>query len=98
MLLGVALGLGAFAWPSLIAPWFATGSRAIHRVHHLGYGALLGILGAVPLVLQGRDPGSKPAAMQEVAPVAFIMVVAEAVSTDLERTLGGGRSRYPERP
>ena len=84
MLLGLALGLGAFAWPSLIAPWFATGSQVIHRVHNLGYGALVGILVAAPLLLQARDPGSKPAAMQEAAVAAFVMVVAEAVSTDLE--------------
>src|SRR5206468_2557050 len=60
----------------------ARGSQVIHRVHNLGYGALIGILVAAPLVLQGRDPGSKPAAMQEVALVGFVMVVAEAVSSD----------------
>ena len=84
ILLGLVLGLGAFGWPSLVAPWFATGSQVIHRVHNLGYGALVGILLAAPLVAQARRPEARPAAMQQAIVAGVTMVVAEAVSTDLE--------------
>jgi hypothetical protein len=89
VLLGLALGLGAFGWPSLIAPWFATGTQVVHRVHNLGYGnlgygALVGILLAAPLVLQARRPEERPAAMQQALVVAAAMVVAEVLSSDFD--------------
>src|SRR5437763_15687132 len=84
ILLGVALGLGALGWPSLIAPWFATGPQVIHRVHNLGYGALVGVLLATPLVLQARRPETKPAAMQQALLVSMAMVAAEIIALDLD--------------
>jgi hypothetical protein len=84
VLLGLALGLGAFGWPSLIAPWFATGSQVIHRVHNLGYGALVGILLAVPLVAQGRRPEAKSAAMQQALAVSFAWLVAEVNALNVD--------------
>lgn len=89
LLLGLAIGLGALAWPSLVAPWFARGAKATARVHDLAYGSLAGVLIAVPLVSQARDAARRVAAMQEAALAAVAWVIGGVVSGAADLTIAG---------
>lgn len=80
---GAGLGLGAFAFPSLLFAWFGVGGREVHRIHDLAWGAHAGLLIALPLLLQARGPERKPAAMQTAALGVVALVIANTISTSL---------------
>ncbi|HEX9824148.1 MAG TPA: hypothetical protein VGB51_07125 [Actinomycetota bacterium] len=81
---GLGLGLGAFAFPSLVLGWFGIGDREIHRVHDLAWGAHAGLLIALPLLLQSRAPERKPAAMQQAVLAMVALALGYAISSSLE--------------
>jgi MFS family permease len=65
--LGVAVALPLFGWPSLVLGWFETGDRLAHRVHDLSYGIWAGILLAVGYLSQLRAPERRVAGFQQAA-------------------------------
>jgi hypothetical protein len=67
VLLGLGLGIAGFGFLSLIGGWFGAGGREAHKVHDLGYGAVAGILIALPFLLQAWGPERKPAVMRGAA-------------------------------
>jgi hypothetical protein len=81
ILLGLGLGVAGFGFLSLIGGWLGAGGREEHRVHDLAYGAVAGILIALPFLLQAVRPERKPAVMQGAA--------AAAVAFGLGYALGG---------
>lgn len=84
IVLGVAAGIGAFALVALVASWFIGGDRDVHRIHDLGWGALGGLLLALPLILQGWRPEQRVAATQQFSLVILVAVVAAAISDGLD--------------
>lgn len=63
-LLGLGIGFGVFAFPTLFLAWFGIPEeRQIHQVHDLGYAAQTGVLFAIPLLIQAFNPERKPAVM-----------------------------------
>ena len=80
VLFGLGIGIGTFAFPSLVAAWFGVGGREIHRVHDLSWGALAGLLIALPFLLQARRPETKPAVMQGAAAAGLGLTLGWALS------------------
>ena len=67
VLFGLGLGIAGFGFISLIGGWVGAGGREEHKVHDLGYGAVAGLLVALPFLLQAWSPERKPAVMQGAA-------------------------------
>ncbi len=67
VIFGLGIGFAGFGFLSLIGGWFGAGGREVHKAHDLAYGALAGILIALPFLLQARRPETKPAVMQGAA-------------------------------
>jgi MFS family permease len=80
--LGVALALPLFGWPSLVLGWFETGDRLAHRVHDLGYGVWAGLFMAVGYLSQLRAPERRIAGFQQVALALVGQTIASALSAD----------------
>jgi MFS family permease len=80
--LGVALALPLFGWPSLVLGWFETGDRLAHRVHDLGYGVWAGLFMAVGYLSQLRAPERRIAGFQQVALALVGQAIASALSAD----------------
>lgn len=78
IVLGIALGFGTFALIGLVAAWFVGGDRETHRIHDLAWGALGGLLLALPMLVQSRRPGRRLALMQQIA-LATLAVAAAGV-------------------
>lgn len=72
--LGLLMGFFLFGLPLLILGWFDSEDGGIHRFHSLSWGALIGLLAAVPALLQLRRPERKIAALQQIG-VVFIAVI-----------------------
>ena len=64
VIFGLGLGTAGFGFLSLVGGWFGAGGREEHRVHDLAYGALAGLLIALPFLIQAVRPERKPAVMQ----------------------------------
>ena len=67
VIFGAGLGLAGFGFLSLVGGWVGAGGREEHRVHDLAYGAVAGLLIALPMLLQAVAPERKPALMQGIA-------------------------------
>jgi hypothetical protein len=80
--LGVALALPLFGWPSLVLGWFETGDRLAHRVHDLGHGIWAGIFLAVGYLSQLRAPERRIAGFQQVCLALAAEAIAAALSVD----------------
>ena len=83
IVLGVALGIGTFALVGLVSAWFVGGEREIHRVHDLAWGALGGLLLALPMILQGWSPERRVALMQQIVLASVAVTVAGLLSDNL---------------
>ena len=80
-LFGLGIGFGAFAFLSLATAWFGVGDREIHQVHDLAYAAQVGVLFALPLLIQAVNPERKPALM--------VIAAASGLGSALGYGLGG---------
>ncbi len=67
VIFGLGLGLAGFGLLSLVGGWVGAGGREEHRIHDLAYGAVAGLLIALPMLLQAARPEGKPAVMQGIA-------------------------------
>lgn len=67
VLFGLGLGIAGFGFLSLLGAWFGAGGREEHRIHDLGYGAVAGLIIALPMILQAIRPERKPGVMQGIA-------------------------------
>ena len=83
IVLGVGVGIGTFAWVSLVVGWFYGGERDIHRVHDMAWGGVGGLMIALPMVLQGWRPERRLAAMQEIALASAALLVAGLMSAEV---------------
>lgn len=79
-LLGVVTGLALFGLPLLVVSWFDTEDGGIHRFHYLAWGAFIGLLAAVPALLQLRRPERKVAATQQIGIVLVAVVLGYVLS------------------
>lgn len=77
--LGAFIGVMSFAFIALVSSWFVGGERDIHRVHDLGWGALGGLLVALPMILQGWRPESGGALQQQILIASVALVAASAL-------------------
>lgn len=104
-LLGVVTGLLLFGLPLLVFGWFSAEDGGIHRFHDLAWGALIGLLIAVPALLQLRRPERKIAAMQQIGVVLVAVVLGYVLSGEfsvigflvLVAVYAGFASLHPDR-
>jgi len=61
------VGLGALGLFSMVVGWLGAAGREEHRIHDIGFGAVAGILIAVPLLLQASRSERRISEMQAVA-------------------------------
>lgn len=104
-LLGVLTGLLLFGLPLLVFGWFDNEDGGIHRFHWLAWGALIGLLAAVPAFLQLRKPERKVAAIQQIGVVLVAVVLGYVLSGEfsvigflvLVGVFAGFASLHPDR-
>jgi hypothetical protein len=81
-LLGAFAGLLLFGLPLTVIGWFESSDGGVHRIHTLGWAALVGILLTVPALAQLRRPEHKIAAMQQIAAVVVAVILGYTVAGD----------------
>lgn len=83
-LLGLFAGLLLFGLPLTVIGWFESSDGGIHRIHTLGWAALVGLLLAVPALAQLRRPERKIGAMQQIAAVVVAIILGYTVAGDFQ--------------
>lgn len=83
VLVGV-FGVGLFGLTSLVIAWFEPLEGVAGPVTDIGYGALVGIILTLGLLVQLRAPERKIAGLQQAALVIPALVVASAIAGDAQ--------------
>lgn len=78
----VVLGVGAFGLVSLVLGWFQPVEGIAGPVTDLGYGALVGIIGTMGLLVQFHAPERKIAGVQQAVLVIPALVIGSAIASD----------------
>jgi hypothetical protein len=83
----VLFGFGFFGVTSLVLGWFESLEGVAGPVTELGYGALVGIILTVGLLVQLRAPERKIAAMQQTVVVIPALLIGSAIAADFQNVL-----------
>jgi hypothetical protein len=81
-ILVVVYGVGFFGLATLVIGWFETREGVAGPVTDLGYGALVGIIQTMGLMVQLRAPERKIAGMQQAALVIPALLIGSAMASD----------------
>jgi len=87
VVLVVVFGVGLFGLTSLVIGWFASLEGVAGPVTDLGYGALVGIILTLGLLVQLRAPERKIAGLQQAALVIPAFLVASAIAGDAQNLI-----------
>jgi hypothetical protein len=80
----VVFGVGAFGLVSLVLGWFQPVEGIAGPVTELGYGALVGIIGTMGLLVQLHAPERKIAGLQQAVLVIPALVIGAAIASDYQ--------------
>jgi hypothetical protein len=83
----VGFGLGSFGLITLVLGWFESVDRVAGPVTDLGYGALVGIILTMGLLVQLRAPEEKIAGVQQAALVIPALLIGSALAADLQNVV-----------
>lgn len=83
----VVFGVGSFGLISLVIGWFETVHGVAGPVTDLGYGALVGIILTMGLLLQLRAPDGKIAGLQQAALVIPALLIGSAFASDAQNVV-----------
>jgi hypothetical protein len=86
-LLVIVFGIAFFGLISLVLGWFSDVHGVAGPVTDLGYGALLGILLTMGLLVQLRAPERKIAGVQQVALVTPALLIGSAFASDFQNVV-----------
>lgn len=80
----LVFGVGTFGLTSLVIAWFEDLEGVAGPVTELGYGALIGIILTMGLLLQLRAPERRIAGVQQAALVIPALVIGSAIASDTQ--------------
>lgn len=83
----VVFGVGFFGLTTLVIGWFESLEGVAGPVTDLGYGALVGIILTLGLLVQLRAPERKIAALQQAVLVIPALVIGSAIAWDSQNLL-----------
>ena len=83
----LVFGVGFFGLVSLVLGWFASVEGVAGPVTDLGYGALVGIIFTMGLLVQLRAPERKIAGMQQAALVVPALLIGSAIAADSQNVV-----------
>jgi hypothetical protein len=86
VLVGV-FGVGLFGLTSLVLAWFQPLEGVAGPVTEVGYGALVGIILTLGLLVQLRAPERKIAGLQQAALVIPALLIASAIARDAQNVI-----------
>jgi hypothetical protein len=83
----VGLGVGSFGLITLVLGWFESVEGVAGPVTDLGYGALVGIILTMGLLVQLRAPEGKIAGVQQAALVIPALLIGSALASDSQNVV-----------
>jgi hypothetical protein len=83
----IVFGLGFFGLTSLVLGWFQAVHGVAGPVTELGYGALVGIILTIGLLVQLRAPDEKIAGVQQAALVIPALLIGSALASDSQNVV-----------
>ncbi len=86
-ILVVVFGVGSFGLITLVLGWFESVQGVAGPVTDLGYGALVGILLTMALLVQLWAPERKIAGIQQAALVSPAMLIGSAIASDFQNVI-----------
>ena len=81
---GLIAGVAFFTLPSLLLGWFQGGVERVHRVHNIGWGASAGLLFAVPMLGQVRNPDRQRSSFLQLPVFVVTMLIAALLSVEFD--------------
>lgn len=88
VLASIFFGIFSFSLLALVASWFMTGEREIHRIHDIAWGGLGFLILTLGFLVQLWKPETKISPMQQAVAGSLAFVVALLVSADFSPQAG----------